>query len=89
VKSLDRHDVKSVADLGEIRSNVHNHDGDTTYCPSCNTALIERDWYEITAYRLSADGHCPNCQTAIAGRFDAVAGQFGRQRIPVRIGGFA
>ena len=25
--------------------NVHNQAGDTTFCPSCNAALIERDWY--------------------------------------------
>ncbi len=67
--------------------NVHNRDGDTTFCPSCQTELIERDWYQINAYDLTPAGHCAKCATAIAGRFDAMAGNFGRRRIPVRIAG--
>ncbi|MEK6708773.1 MAG: AmmeMemoRadiSam system radical SAM enzyme [Pseudomonadota bacterium] len=66
--------------------NVHNREGDTTYCPSCNSALIVRDWYEIEQYRLTPDGHCPDCNTRIAGHFDKFAGQFGRRRIPIAIG---
>jgi pyruvate formate lyase activating enzyme len=65
--------------------NVHNKDGDTTYCPNCQTALIERDWYQINQYRITENGNCPDCGTAIAGRFDKTAGNFGRNRIPVAI----
>ncbi|MBE9568964.1 MAG: AmmeMemoRadiSam system radical SAM enzyme [Proteobacteria bacterium] len=65
--------------------NVHNKDGDTTFCPECNTAVIERDWYQINQYRLTEDGCCPDCGTKIAGRFDKTAGSFGRNRIPVVI----
>ena len=53
--------------------NVHNAEGDTTFCPACHAPLI--------------DGCCPDCGTALAGRFDPVAGHFGRQRIPVAMGG--
>lgn len=67
--------------------NVHNTEGDTTYCPACHAPLIVRDWYEINSYRLTADGCCPDCGTALAGHFDAAAGHFGRQRIPVAMGG--
>jgi pyruvate formate lyase activating enzyme len=67
--------------------NVHNAEGDTTFCPACHAPLIVRDWYEIKNYRLTADGCCPDCGTALAGRFDAAAGHFGRQRIPVAMGG--
>ena len=63
--------------------NVHNREGDTTYCPSCNTPLIERDWYEIKQYRLTPDGHCPDCNSQIAGHFDRFSGEFGRRRVPV------
>lgn len=69
--------------------NVHNQEGDTTFCPNCKTPLIVRDWYQINQYRLTADGHCPSCKTAIAGRFDAQAGDFGRRRIPIAIGAYA
>ena len=65
--------------------NVHNREGDTTYCPGCHAVLIERDWYEILRYRLTAQGRCPDCGRAIAGRFAEAADNFGRQRIPVAI----
>jgi pyruvate formate lyase activating enzyme len=65
--------------------NVHNAAGDTTYCPHCQTPLIERDWYQINHYRLTPDGRCPSCQTVVAGRFGQRSGNFGRQRIPIRL----
>jgi pyruvate formate lyase activating enzyme len=66
--------------------NVHHAEGDTTFCPGCHAPLIVRDWYQINQYRLDANGHCPDCGAAVAGRFDAKAGDFGRQRIPIAIG---
>ena len=65
--------------------NVHNIEGDTTFCPGCSAPLIVRDWYQINQYRLTKDGHCPDCGSAIAGRFDETAGSFGRRRIPIAI----
>jgi pyruvate formate lyase activating enzyme len=65
--------------------NVHNIEGDTTYCPDCQAPLIVRDWYQINQYRLSKDGHCPDCGSAIAGKFAEEAGHFGRSRIPIAI----
>ena len=67
--------------------NVHDREGGTTFCPSCKSALIVRDWYRIESYRLAADGKCPDCHAAIPGRFEAfdVKRQFGRRRIPVSI----
>ena len=69
--------------------NVHHIEGDTTYCPGCGSAVIVRDWYEIKQYHLTAEGRCKNCNATIAGRFEQFTGQFGRQRIPVRIGATA
>ncbi|WP_394757217.1 AmmeMemoRadiSam system radical SAM enzyme [Rhodoferax sp.] len=66
--------------------NVHHIEGDTTFCPGCQAPLIVRDWYQIKHYRLDASGHCPDCGAAVAGRFDAKAGNFGRQRLPIAIG---
>jgi len=67
--------------------NVHDREGGTTFCPGCGGALIVRDWHRIEDYRLTAEGKCPDCATAIPGRFEAFESrrQFGRKRIPVRI----
>jgi len=69
--------------------NVHNQEGDTTFCPGCQTPLVVRDWYNVERYLLSDGGHCPVCDTAIAGRFDKRAGNFGRKRIPIAIREYA
>ena len=81
--------ARSIARLQGLQhvytGNVHNIEGDTTFCPQCAAALIVRDWYLIKQYRLDAAACCPDCGTQLAGRFDAQAGSFGRQRIPIRI----
>ena len=68
--------------------NIHDREGGTTFCPGCGTALIERDWHRIDAYRLTDAGRCPDCATVIPGRFEHFESrrQFGRRRIPVAIG---
>ncbi|MFA7350886.1 MAG: AmmeMemoRadiSam system radical SAM enzyme [Methylotenera sp.] len=65
--------------------NVHNQEGDTTFCPNCHAPLIVRDWYQINQYRLTQDSSCPNCATHIAGCFATQAGSFGRKRVPITI----
>lgn len=65
--------------------NVHNQEGDTTFCPDCHAPLIVRDWYQIEQYRLTEDGRCPDCGAAVAGHFAERAGRFGRMRIPIAI----
>jgi pyruvate formate lyase activating enzyme len=49
--------------------NVHDPSGGTTRCPACREVLVVRDWYEIDVCRLTAEGLCPKCQTALPGRF--------------------
>jgi pyruvate formate lyase activating enzyme len=65
--------------------NVHDIEGDTTYCPGCKRPLIVRDWYNIHSYALTPDGHCPHCGATIAGRYERfeAAQAFGARRIPV------
>ncbi len=63
--------------------NVHDARGDSTYCPACGKAVIERDWYDILSYTLDDSGQCPHCGAAIAGRFETYRGAFGRRRLPV------
>jgi pyruvate formate lyase activating enzyme len=65
--------------------NVQDREGDSTICPGCHRPVVERDWYDIRAYRLCDDGRCSGCGTPIAGVFDGPAGTWGRRRLPVRI----
>jgi pyruvate formate lyase activating enzyme len=67
--------------------NVHDERGQSTYCPGCGERVIGRDWYEITAWRLSADGRCRSCGSAIPGLFAARPGNWGQRRMPIRVGG--
>jgi pyruvate formate lyase activating enzyme len=67
--------------------NVHDPDGDTTWCPGCGAALIRRDWYRILEYRLRADGSCPDCGLPVPGHFAETVGNFGPRRIPVSLRG--
>ncbi|MGH8770661.1 MAG: AmmeMemoRadiSam system radical SAM enzyme [Burkholderiales bacterium] len=65
--------------------NVVDITGGTTCCPGCGVVLIARDWHRILEFRVTATGHCPDCGTGIAGRFENYSGAFGRRRIPVRL----
>ncbi|MDY7231297.1 AmmeMemoRadiSam system radical SAM enzyme [Hyalangium rubrum] len=65
--------------------NVHDTEGDTTFCGGCGEALIVRDWYQLLKYRVSAEGSCPSCHAPVPGRFDTRPGSFGRRRVPVRL----
>jgi AmmeMemoRadiSam system radical SAM enzyme len=38
-----------------------------TFCPQCNTRLIERSGYTIHAYHITGEGICPKCHTKIPG----------------------
>ena len=63
--------------------NVHDFEGESTYCHSCGETLIGRDWYQLSTWNLSGDGHCQKCGTACAGVFDGAPGTWGpkRQRV--------
>ncbi len=65
--------------------NVHDRRTGTTWCKSCGTALVERDWYEITEWALDDDGTCLACGTVCDGVFDGPKGTWGRKRQPVRL----
>ena len=64
--------------------NVHDEDGESTYCHDCGTRLIGRDWYTMTEWNLR-DGTCPDCGAHCAGVFENKPGQWGAKRQPVRI----
>ncbi|HKU43135.1 MAG TPA: AmmeMemoRadiSam system radical SAM enzyme, partial [Polyangiales bacterium] len=64
--------------------NLRDAAGHTTFCPTCEAALIARDAYTVTRFTLR-DAACPHCGTRIPGHFDAKAGNFGTRRIPVQL----
>jgi len=68
--------------------NVHDTAGGTTRCPGCGEGVIVRDWYRILDYRLTDDGRCKACGSAIAGRYGKFGTPFGQRRIPVRLANF-
>ena len=69
--------------------NVHDADGASTYCHQCGGTLIERDWYELGAWNLTAEGACGSCGAPCAGVFDGPPGAWGRKRQRVRLKDFA
>jgi len=69
--------------------NVHDTDGQSTYCPQCSRVLIERDWYQLGEWNLNPGGICRFCGAVCAGRFDARPGNWGSRREPVDLGRFA
>lgn len=66
--------------------NVHDITGGSTYCHNCDSLLIERDWHEILQYNLVDKNKCKFCGMVCAGHFNKEPGQWGRRRMPVRLG---
>lgn len=48
--------------------NVHDAEGQTTFCSRCRAVLIRRDWHAILSYRLQGS-RCPECGEEIPGVF--------------------
>jgi pyruvate formate lyase activating enzyme len=69
--------------------NVHDRDGQSTWCASCGALLIERDWYVLGAWGLDAAGGCRACGARCPGVFEAAPGSWGARRQPVRLADFA
>jgi pyruvate formate lyase activating enzyme len=65
--------------------NIHDPGGQATCCHVCQAELIGRDWYDLTAWNLTAQGHCQRCGTPCAGVFDGKPGKWGRRRQPVAV----
>jgi pyruvate formate lyase activating enzyme len=81
--------ARSIARANGVRyaytGNVHDSEGGSTYCPGCATLVVERDWYRLGRYRLTEDGSCELCGTAVPGVFAAAPGAWGPRRLPVRL----
>ncbi len=69
--------------------NVHDATGGSTFCQHCGEVLIQRDWYVLGAWNLTAEGHCGACGTRCAGVFEEAPGSWGARRLPVRLKDYA
>jgi pyruvate formate lyase activating enzyme len=69
--------------------NVHDPAGGSTYCHRCGQKLIGRDWYVLSEWNLTDDGHCTQCGTACAGVFAGAPGGWGSRRLPIRMRDYA
>ena len=63
--------------------NVHDREGQSTYCHGCGARVIQRDWYSLGEYGLDHAGACETCGTRLPGVFDGPAGSWGPRRRPV------
>jgi pyruvate formate lyase activating enzyme len=50
---------------GNIPGRVGGYE--STRCPACQAALVERASFVVRSYRITAEGKCPQCGTAVAG----------------------
>lgn len=69
--------------------NVHDVEGESTYCHSCHTRLIGRDWYVLSDWNLDEKGCCKKCGAVCAGVFEDKPGTWGDKRMPVQLKSFA
>jgi pyruvate formate lyase activating enzyme len=81
--------ARSIALANGVRhaytGNVRDSEGGSTYCAGCGTRVIERDWYQLGAYLVTADGRCEGCGTPVPGVFAGRPGRWGPRRVPVRL----
>jgi pyruvate formate lyase activating enzyme len=64
--------------------NVHDPEGQSTWCHACGERLIGRDGYQLTDWQLDASGACRACGARCPGVFEAAPGDWGARRLPVR-----
>ncbi|AEK57704.1 MAG: AmmeMemoRadiSam system radical SAM enzyme [Acidithiobacillus caldus] len=69
--------------------NIHDPDGQATYCHECGATLIGRDGYALTLWAQDEHGNCLRCGTPCAGVFESEPGNWGNRRAGVRLAHFA
>jgi pyruvate formate lyase activating enzyme len=69
--------------------NVHDPEGQSTWCHHCGERLIERSGYEIGQWNLDDHGRCAGCGTPLAGVFEARPSAWGTRRVPIRLAQYA
>jgi len=69
--------------------NVRDKAGGSTWCHNCGQRLIERDWYVLGDWHVTADGCCDKCGARVPGVFERHPGTWGARRQPVVLQNFA
>ncbi len=87
------HRARAIAQKAGLRyvytGNIHDRDGQSTYCHACGTMLIGRNWYTLDTWRLDTEGRCTKCHADCAGVFAAQPGTWGARRQPVQLNSFS
>lgn len=65
--------------------NLRDKTGQSTWCHHCGLCLIGRDAYQLDTWQLDGEGRCLRCATPCPGVFEAVAGDWGNRRQPIRL----
>ncbi|MBL8816796.1 MAG: AmmeMemoRadiSam system radical SAM enzyme [Planctomyces sp.] len=68
--------------------NVNDVRNQSTWCPGCGELLIERNWYQLGVWGMDGN-RCRKCHHLIPGHFDRTPGNWGAQRMPLRISEFS
>ena len=61
----------------------------STYCHNCGSMLIGREWFDVTTWNLTDDGHCRSCDTECSGVFEGQPPATNGRLMPIRIEAFA
>jgi pyruvate formate lyase activating enzyme len=81
------HRAREIARKNGIRfaytGNLHDPEGQTTYCRTCDAVLIARNGYTLVSWRLSEGARCTACGTICDGVFEDRPGRWGSRRQPV------
>jgi pyruvate formate lyase activating enzyme len=66
--------------------NVHDPEGENTFCHGCGDVVIGRDGYDLTEWNLTPEGCCRICATPLPGVLEEWPGAWNGRPMPVRIG---
>jgi len=65
--------------------NVHDPEGDSTWCPDCKSLLIERDWYQLGHWGIDKNACCKKCGYRLPGHYAIKQGNWGAKRLPIKL----
>jgi len=87
------HMARSIALGNGVRyvyvGNVFAPGASSTYCHACGAMLMGRQWFDVTEWNLTDDGHCRSCGEQCPGVFRGQPAPTDGRIMPVRIDEFA